>query len=125
MVGTAGGSELDLRWTLVRVDTSRPVPAALARRREAALHRAWDLRRSLDHRVRRADHLRLVGLVGLARQEGIEPVTRIRVLTLVSGALVTLLIVGFLVILHLESRGVHLLGSPPVVGTADGSDLGM
>ena len=29
MVGTAGGSELDLRWTLVRVDTSRPVPAAL------------------------------------------------------------------------------------------------
>jgi len=31
MVGTAGGSELVLRWTLVRVETSRPVPAALAR----------------------------------------------------------------------------------------------
>jgi hypothetical protein len=31
VVGTAGGSELDLCWTLLRVEASCPVPSALAR----------------------------------------------------------------------------------------------
>ena len=49
VVGTAGGSDLDLRRSLLRVDASRPVPSALARQ-EALEHR--DKTSRLDNRLR-------------------------------------------------------------------------
>jgi hypothetical protein len=53
VVGTAGESDLELRWTLVQVDASRPVPAALARQEG---DKTWRLDNRLRDRVRVDPH---------------------------------------------------------------------